>query len=128
MRKRNSIGGFTLIEVLIALMIAVVGIAATVRALGEFADSTAEVEQRMLAGWVAENSLTQTRFKAKYDRLKTGAKRERQDFAGVEWQVKSNIETTDVEKIYRVTVSVTNAEDQDDRPLAVLTTAVLGIK
>jgi general secretion pathway protein I len=49
--------GFTLIEVLVALAIVAVALAAAGRALGVVADGAAEAKLRLLAGFVAENRL-----------------------------------------------------------------------
>lgn len=55
MRQR----GFTLIEILIALVILAVALAAAGRATGSAADGARILKQRMLAGWVAQNRLNQ---------------------------------------------------------------------
>lgn len=50
-------GGFTLIEVLVALAILAVALAAAVRAAGIAADGTLELKERLLGMWVAEDRL-----------------------------------------------------------------------
>lgn len=54
-RKRN--GGFTLVEILVALAIVAVALAAGMRALGEATASATALKQRTLALWVAQNRL-----------------------------------------------------------------------
>ncbi len=49
--------GFTLIEVLVALAILAVALAAAVRAAGIAADGTLELKERLLGMWVAEDRL-----------------------------------------------------------------------
>jgi general secretion pathway protein I len=49
--------GFTLIEVLIALVILAVALAAAVRAAGLATDGALETKERLLALWVAQNRL-----------------------------------------------------------------------
>jgi len=49
--------GMTLIEVLVALAIIAVALSATIRALGHQANMTASLDQRLLAGWSADNAL-----------------------------------------------------------------------
>jgi general secretion pathway protein I len=51
--------GFTLIEVLVALAIVAIALAAALRAVGALAASEAELHDRLLAGWSADNVLTQ---------------------------------------------------------------------
>jgi general secretion pathway protein I len=47
--------GFTLLEVLVALAIVAIALAAVARAVGVSTDSEAQVKERMLASWVAQN-------------------------------------------------------------------------
>ena len=54
-----SIRGFTLLEVLVALAIVAVALSAAVRAGGVSIDSSAQVKERMLATWVAQNRLAE---------------------------------------------------------------------
>lgn len=54
-----KIRGFTLLEVLIALAILAVALAAAVRATSAATDSTGELKARLLAGWVAQNRLAE---------------------------------------------------------------------
>jgi general secretion pathway protein I len=51
--------GFTLLEVLVALAIVAVALAAAVRASGVSVDSSAQVTERLLATWVAQNRLAE---------------------------------------------------------------------
>lgn len=51
--------GFTMIEVLVALAIIAVALAASLRAVGALAASESDLHQRLLAGWSADNTLAQ---------------------------------------------------------------------
>ncbi len=51
--------GFTLIEVLVALAILAVALAAASRASLMMADSSSALRERLLAGWVAQNRLAE---------------------------------------------------------------------
>lgn len=55
-------GGFTMIEVLVALAIIAVALAASLRAVGSLASGEADLHQRLLAGWSADNALAQLRL------------------------------------------------------------------
>lgn len=48
-----------MIEVLVALAIIAVALAASLRAVGMLASDEAELHRRLLAGWSADNALTQ---------------------------------------------------------------------
>ncbi|HEY1995584.1 type II secretion system minor pseudopilin GspI [Paraburkholderia sp.] len=54
--------GFTMIEVLVALAIIAVALAASLRAVGSLASSELELHQRLLAGWSADNTLAQLKL------------------------------------------------------------------
>jgi general secretion pathway protein I len=56
MRRRTS-RGFTLVEVLVALALLAVALAAGMRALAQSADGAGNLKARTLALWVAQNSL-----------------------------------------------------------------------
>lgn len=54
--------GFTMIEVLVALAIIAVALAASLRAVGALASGEADLHRRLLAGWSADNALAQLRL------------------------------------------------------------------
>jgi general secretion pathway protein I len=54
--------GFTMIEVLVALAIIAIALAASLRAVGSLAASEADLHDRLLAGWSADNALAQLRL------------------------------------------------------------------
>lgn len=54
-------GGFTLLEVLIALAIIAIGVMAAMRSIGVAASGIEEMQARQIAAWVADNRLAQTR-------------------------------------------------------------------
>ncbi|MFT4063282.1 MAG: type II secretion system minor pseudopilin GspI [Paraburkholderia sp.] len=56
---RRSQHGFTMIEVLVALAIIAVALAASIRAVGNLASGEADLHRRLLAGWSADNALAQ---------------------------------------------------------------------
>ncbi|UXY14361.1 type II secretion system minor pseudopilin GspI [Chitiniphilus purpureus] len=57
----NMRRGFTLIEVLVALAILAVALAAALRATSASTDAALTLHTRMLAGWVAQNHLNELR-------------------------------------------------------------------
>lgn len=58
-RRAARAGGFTMIEVLVALAIIAVALAAALRASAMLATDEAGLHRRLLAGWSAENVLAQ---------------------------------------------------------------------
>jgi general secretion pathway protein I len=62
----RSHSGFTLIEILIALAILAIALAAAGRATGSAADGARILKQRTLAGWVAQNRLNEEMIKRSF--------------------------------------------------------------
>lgn len=56
--------GFTLVEILIALAILAVGLAAATRAVGIASDSSFALEQRLVAQWVAQDRVNEIRARS----------------------------------------------------------------
>src|SRR3989441_12431533 len=52
-------GGFTLVEILVALAVLAIALTATARSLGAALDTTAALRDRTLARWVAEDRLAE---------------------------------------------------------------------
>lgn len=61
MRRSRAGSGFTLVEILIALAILAVGLAAATRAVGIASDTSYALEQRLIAEWVAQNRVSEIR-------------------------------------------------------------------
>lgn len=56
-RAQRASGGFTLVEILVALAVVAVALAAGMRALAQSADGAGTLKARTLAMWVAQNRL-----------------------------------------------------------------------
>ncbi|KDB10721.1 general secretion pathway protein I [Burkholderia sp. lig30] len=63
-RSRAGARGFTLIEVLVALAIVAIALAAVMRAIGSLASNTDAARMRLLALWSADNALGAIRISA----------------------------------------------------------------
>ncbi len=62
MRRRTSCHGFTLLEVLVALVIVGVALGASLRAIGSMTRNSDDLRTAMMASWAAENRLVQIRL------------------------------------------------------------------
>lgn len=57
-RHQRTMGGFTLLEVLVALCILAFGLSATTRAVSATTDTVDALHTRQLASWLAQNRLS----------------------------------------------------------------------
>ena len=109
--------GFTLLEMLIAIaIIGVIG-AAVSTAVGGVANKTRGLEQRTVASWIASNHLTRMRMLQRREpqSLPEGTKQTRLVFADRQWEVETEVKSTDHPWIRRVEVSVFEATDEAGR-------------
>jgi general secretion pathway protein I len=109
--------GFTLLEMLIAIaIIGVIG-AAVSTAVGGVANQTRGLEQRTVASWIASNHLTRMRMLQRREpqSLPEGTKQTRLVFAARQWEVETEVKSTDHPWIRRVEVSVFEATDEAGR-------------
>lgn len=96
--------GFTLLEVMIALLIIVAGTAAAINTSTESAWKSAQLWQRTVAGWVAQNQIAEFRAKRSWsnDRNHSG----KVEMANVEWQWRLRVSDTDDPSLRRLDVEV----------------------
>lgn len=109
--------GFTLLEMLIAIaIIGVIGAAVSI-AVGGVANQTRGLEQRTVASWIASNHLTRMRMLQRREpqSLPEGTKQTRLVFADRQWEVETEVKSTDHPWIRRVEVSVFEATDEAGR-------------
>ncbi|MBN8766428.1 MAG: type II secretion system minor pseudopilin GspI [Thiobacillus sp.] len=110
--------GFTLIEVLVALAILAVALAAASRAAAMMADSSAELRERLLAGWVAQNRLAELQARRAWP--EAGIREGEVEQAGVKMVWREAVSATQNRAFRRVEISVA-AAGRDARALARLT-------
>ena len=84
MRPANTKLGFTLIEILVALTILAIALAAAVRAASVATDSAQEIRLRMLATWIAQNRVAELQATNVFP--SAGTVSGRSSMAGVEFE------------------------------------------
>lgn len=114
MHKRNNSGGFTLLEVLVALAILAIALAAALRASGAATRHAEELRLRLLADWVAQNRLAL--HAARGDWLPVGSQQGEETQAGQRFLWREEISGTPNPAFRRIEVSVSPA-GQPDRAL-----------
>lgn len=101
--------GFTLVEVLVALAILAVALAAAGRSVALSTDSAAEHKQRVLAGLVAENRLGELVARRAWPGIGVSEGTERQ--AGADFRWRAEVFATPHPGLRRVEIHVSDAAD-----------------
>lgn len=98
--------GFTLIEVLIALVIVAVALAALSQTMGQYVFQQSGLQQRIVATWVAQNRLIELQ-QALETSGQGGEKKQTVKFMGADWQTELLLENTLIPTIQKATLQVT---------------------
>ncbi len=120
MKKRRD--GFTLIEVIVALVILSVMAAGFMGYTGQRAQRAAYLADKALAVIVASNAITEMQTTGQWP--DTGERTQRVGMAGKDWQVSLQVQETALPDLRRLGVSVTPlaaAQDQASPSLVTLT-------
>lgn len=105
--RRHCQSGFTLIEVMIAMSIAVLGLAAVVASIVQMADAAASMQERTYANWIALNKISELRLANVVPEVDSTSGQI--EYAGAEWQWRATISETGVENLFRVDVVISHA-------------------
>jgi len=116
--------GFTLIEILVSLAIVSFGIVAVIDAMAKHTQVAAELETRVIAGWVASSLVAQMRYDAQINKLKVGNTSDTVKMGGFSWRTRASVTETEVEQVFLLTVEVKEASRRDEPPFAAVTTAL----
>jgi general secretion pathway protein I len=103
-RQPDAAGGFTLVEILIALAVLAIAITAAAHSMGAAVDTTAALRERMLARWVAEDRLAEIELKNEWPALDT--KEGDAEMGGRKFHWIQETGTTPVSRMRRVELSV----------------------
>ena len=102
--------GFTLLEVLVALAIAAVGLAAVSKSLYQNIEVADRLEQKMVATWVASNHLSELQINRDY--LSGGSTSASSEMAKREWRIEAEYTPTGDNQIVRVDIRVYQGTEQ----------------
>lgn len=97
-------GGFTLIEVLVALAIAAVALAAVTAAISQMVDGANSIQRRTYANWIGHNRVAELRLANVIPDLRTTTGEV--TYAGQEWRWETTVSETGVDNLFRVDVNV----------------------
>ena len=119
--------GFTLVEVMVALAIVAIALPALLMALYQQIDDTAYLRDKTLAYMVAENKLAEIRLVIGSTRnLSAGKDSGLASMADRDWYWWVETKTTEVENFFRVDITVSLDEQQQEQPLYTLSAFMSG--
>ena len=121
----RRLGGFTLIEVLVALAIVAIGMAAVLSALTSSANTVSYLRDKTFAQWVALNQIATLRLSGQM--TPAGTSDGNSDFAGRSWHWRREVTATQVPGVVRIDVKVRPADIKADEDRGWFTT-VSGIQ
>ncbi|TJY55776.1 type II secretion system protein GspI [Sinimarinibacterium sp. CAU 1509] len=96
--------GFTLVEMLVAVAVLAIAMAAILSGMARYADNTAHLRERTLALWVAHNRLTEIELQPKWpDVSKSDGDME---MGGRSWRWKVEVKKTEDPHLRRIDIQV----------------------
>lgn len=104
--------GFTLIEVMVALVIVALSLGAVAASLSQMADAGFSMQQRTYASWIAQNKIAEMRLANVVPEVKETEGEVM--FAGAEWRWTATVSETGVENLFRVEVAVALAANDEN--------------
>lgn len=121
MRRRSAdrTRGFTLIEVLAALVIVSLGMLAVIQAVSETARNGNYLRDRTLAHWIAMNQLTLTRLAPSAPKIDKSD--DEVEMGGRRWRWTMEVTQTPLDSVRRIDVSVRPEDADEDSSLASVT-------
>ena len=98
--------GFTLLEVLIALMVISISLVAIAGEMINMLNAANTMQERTYASWIAHNKVTEMRLANVVPEVSTSSGE--LDYANREWAWRAVVSETGVENLFRVDVTISN--------------------
>jgi general secretion pathway protein I len=111
--------GFTLIEVLAALVIVALGMLGVIEAVTQSARNGTYLREKTLAHWIAMNVITEQRLQPEPPAVTESSANV--EFAGERWEWTMRVTQTQVESLRRMDVSVLQIDSPENSALATVT-------
>lgn len=104
--------GFTLIEVLVAVVILAIALGAIITGMGRYAANAAHLKQKTIALWVAHNRLTELELEPAWPA--EGNSDGEVEMAGGDWKWFVEVKETPDDRLRRVDIRVQQADAEGD--------------
>ncbi len=111
--------GFTLIEVIVALVVIALGMLGVIQAVSQTASNSGYLRDKTVAHWVAMNQLTAVRLQKSAPSIDKSS--DEVEMAGRKWKWTMDVQQTPVETIRRIDISVRPADAKEGSRLASVT-------
>ncbi len=110
--SRPESRGFTLLEVMVALLIVALGIVGLFNQIIGISAGTIQMKERTLASWVALNEITRIRVSGELPDV--GQFDGDVEFASAEYRWQARVTETGVDDLRRIDIDVSYVDDPDD--------------
>jgi general secretion pathway protein I len=110
--------GFTLLEVMVALAVLAIALAAMIKGTAANASNAAYLRDKTLAHWVGMNVVTEQRLLGKWD--EQGVQRGEEEMGLHTWYWNATLSKTFDEDVRRLDVAVRGSDEREITPLATL--------
>jgi general secretion pathway protein I len=117
-RAVNAVG-FTLIEVMVALVVIALGMLGVIQAVSQTANNSGYLRDKTVAHWVGMNQLTEVRLQKSAPGIDKTS--DEVEMAGRRWKWTMEVTQSPVETIRRIDISVRPADAKEDSSLASVT-------
>lgn len=112
--NKNKEQGFTLLEVMVALLIVAVALGGAIKVIANAANNSTRMNNKTFANWVALNQIAELRISKAWP--KTGEQKGDSEMAGRKWIWQQESISTDDDNIRRIEMSVWSEDDTKSSP------------
>ena len=104
MTRARALAGFTLLEMLAAVAVLAIAMAAIMSGMTRYASTAATLREKTVATWIAHNRLTEFELLATWPNI--GKSDGEVEMAGIKWKWEAEVKETPDEHLRRIDVRV----------------------